>query len=458
MAIFLFIFIFEALLCNIILVPTLDTNAESASLIMLGINVVIIYFILLLTKKEDEDRNVVSKMLVFSFSLRIFLLLWDIYARDIFVLPNSEADAVWYHNIAVSYAFQGRANVVDLTDYSYYVGLLYKAIGVQKITVEFLHVFLTMWAMVLIYKIMCMLGIDAKIRTTAMAFVCFLPNLMIISTVFLQESVIAFLSILSLYYYTVWWTKHKTIYFLLAILASSASAFLHTGGAVTAIAFVVTYMFIGNKEREVRLTGGKLFIGVVLIFGMLMIMTAYGDVLFGKIGGELSAESIVSNVGKTDRVSDSDYSVGIKGLPPALDIIVNSPIRIISFIFAPLPWMWRGISDIVAFFGSAIFYIYVFVLTIKAFIAVKGKEKPEKIWAFFVVLVVTWLIASLMFGWGVSNTGTALRHREKFTYICVVLFATSKEILRRTEKVNAEQKNISNRTDIQGRKLSKRMR
>ena len=312
--------------------------------------------------------------------------------------------------------------------------------------------------MVLIYKIMCRFGIDAKIRKIAMAFVCFLPNLMIISTVFLQESVIAFLAIASLYLYTVWWTENKTIYFIFALLASAASAFLHTGGAVMAISFVVTYMLVGNKERKVHLTGGRLFLGMALVLGMLVLMSTFGDTLFGKIGGELSAESITSNVGKTDRVSDSDYSVGIKGLPPAVDIIVNSPIRVISFIFAPLPWMWRGVSDIIAFFGSALFYIYVFILVIKAFKAGKGKKKPDDIWGFFVVLVITWLIASLMFGWGVSNTGTALRHREKFTYICVVLFAVSKECIRRMESSNDEQKSINNSSDIQGRRLFRKMR
>ena len=145
-------------------------------------------------------------------------------------------------------------------------------------------------------------------------------------------------------------------------------------------------------------------------------------------------------------------------MPPAVDIIVNSPVRVISFIFAPLPWMWRGVSDIVAFFGSALFYIYVFVLVIKALKAGKGKNKPDNIWGFFIVLVITWLIASLMFGWGVSNTGTALRHREKFTYICVVLFAVAKECIRLLELTDYEQKNIDNSTDIQGRRLPKKMR
>ena len=286
MSSFIFIFIFEVFICNTLLTPTLDTNAEPVSLVMMAINIFIVLALLLLVRKEQEDREMVTKMLVFSFFIRIFLLLWDVYARDIFILPNSEADAVWYHKIAVSFAFQGRADIVDLTDYSYYVGLLYKAIGVQKVTVEFLHVFVTMWSMVLIYKIVCKFEIDAKTRKMAMAFVCFLPNLMIISTVFLQESVIAFFAIASLYLYTVWWTENKTIYFIFALLASAASAFLHTGGAVMAISFVVTYMLIGNKERELRITGSKLFLGVVLIFGLLFVMSTFGDTLFGKIGGE----------------------------------------------------------------------------------------------------------------------------------------------------------------------------
>ena len=58
-----------------------------------------------------------------------------------------------------------------------------------------------------------------------------------------------------------------------------------------------------------------------------------------------------------------------------------------------------------------------------------------------------------MFGWGVSNAGSVLRHREKFTYLFAVTFAVSNEIIYRAGKRN-EPKNLGYRSGIQRKRLS----
>ncbi|MBE6824276.1 MAG: hypothetical protein E7513_02900 [Ruminococcaceae bacterium] len=454
------VLIFEGILCNFILMPNSDVEQSTCAVVLLVINIVVVCLGISFSIKNNnvEEERSIKLALFSSFFLRILILLWDVYCRHIFILPNSEGDAEWYHKIGVSYAFGTRAQEVDYTKYSYYIGQLYKFIGVQKMTAQFINVFLAMCSLILVYKILCKFDIDTKVKKITITIAAFLPNLMMITTFFLQESIIAFFVISSLYLFTRWWFGKSAFNIVLAILFSVAGAMLHMGGFAIGIGILMMLFLVNNKERKVSATPARLVMVIIMAFVALFAISTFGGDLLGKLGGEVSAEAILDKSGDRE-IGGGAYVIGIQGLPPAVDIVVNTPIRMFYFIFSPLPWMWRGPGDILAFFGSTIFYIYVVYLTIKAF-----KTKPNKtlvndnLGSYLITLTVIVLIAAVMFGWGVSNSGSVIRHREKFTYICVVMFAISQEILFRTEKVNAEQESIDNSSDIQGRRLPKKMR
>ena len=78
-------------------------------------------------------------------------------------------------------------------------------------------------------------------------------------------------------------------------------------------------------------------------------------------------------------------------------------------------------------------------------------EDSDQLKAYFYVLVGVLLLAALMFGWAVSNTGTALRHREKYTCMCALLFAFSQEISLRAKenKEHALRNGIGRRPNLQ---------
>lgn len=430
---------FEFLLCNIIIAPNSDVEQTMAALLLLELNIIFVVLAIcrsIKNKENPEEERVVKKMILSSFFIRIAILFWDVYARNIYILPNSEGDAEWYHINAVRYAFGIFSDKVDYNRYSFYVGRLYRIIGVQKLTVQFLHIFFAICSIVLIYKILQMFNVDSQIRKTAMAIVCFLPNLMMITTFFLQESVISFLIILSFYLYSKWWFSNKFSYIVLSVAASLTASVLHMGGIVVAVGVISLAFVVSWKDHRLKLSPFRIILMIALVLVGILILSQSGGTFGGKLRGGLSAESITYERDVREG-GGSGYAVGISGLPASLDLIVNTPIRMLYFVFSPLPWTWRGLSDIIAFFGSAIFYIYTVLLVIKAI-----KSKPIKslhednITSYFFVLLVIVLIASIMFGWGVSNAGSALRHREKFTYLFVVLFAVSKEIILRTERLN----------------------
>lgn len=450
-------FCLEFFLCNLLIQPNNDTEHNTAALILLVINIVVVCLAVSGSIKSnnnpDEERSV-KTMIFSSLFIRIAILFWDIYARNIFILPNSEGDAEWYHINGVRYAFGRFADQVDYDKYSYYVGQIYKLIGVQKMTIQFLHIFFAICSIVLIYKMLLMFKVDSKIKRTAMAFACFLPNTMMITTFFLQESVIAFMIILSFYLYTKWWFSNRFIYIVLSVTISLLASVLHMGGMVVAIGIVSLVFVVGGKDHELKLSLFRVLSIIVLMFIGILILSQFGDTFMGKLRGGVTYEGITYET-EVREVGGSGYTIGIGGLPPALDLVVNTPIRMVFFVFSPLPWMWRSLADIIAFFGSALFYMYTVFMSIKAI-----KRKPSRILkgdsisAYCMVLIVIVLIAAVMFGWGVANAGSALRHREKFTYLFIVLFAVSKEIMLRTELKLESKESISDSSHLQRGEVS----
>ncbi|MBQ3069100.1 MAG: glycosyltransferase family 39 protein [Clostridia bacterium] len=446
----------ECVVCHIVMQPTQYTSTEIAQWIMLLINMVVLWDGLCRAfdnrstvavkvqglKDPQPEREIVKTVLIVSFMLRLLILMWDVYARDIFILPNSEGDAQAYFEISSSYAWGGRRNTVDLGHFPFYTGQLFKYIGQQRLTVQFINMYLAMCSLVMVYRILCKLGISPEVREKTMLIAAFLPNLMMITTFFLQESVISFCIITALYMFTCWWKKGGLLYLALTVAFSLLGSLLHMGALVVALGTLVMLALVGNKERHLKISVSKIVMMVVIGFAFLLVLVSSGDTFTGKIRGEdgLTAESILYEVNvRTD--GGASYSVGIQGLPPAVDLVVNTPIRMVYFIFSPLPWMWRGLGDILAFFGSTIFYFYAFYVAYQAYRAHPIKGIPDSnLGGFLVVLTVIMALAAVMFGWGVANAGSALRHREKFTYICLVITAVSNEILVRTGKADEKRK------------------
>jgi hypothetical protein len=447
------IMLIEALLCNVMLQPTADTDVGAIEMVLLVINIFVLVFSVFRSIGDKDDEQTIKYMIIASLLLRLAIMFWDINCREIFILPNSEADAVGYKDAARSYAFYSRSGQYDYDEYSFYIGQMYKLIGMQETTAQYLNVYFAVFSIVLIYKILTLFQVSVQNKKKAIALACFLPNSMMIMSFFLQESVIAFCIILSLYFYTKWWFTRKIVYFIVSFIPSIFGAFLHSGSIVPVIAIVATFAFVGNVEHKLKITVLAVIGAVIISVVVFMFISSNSGSLFAKIGGSLSAENVVNSAGKTDRVSDADYFIGVGGLPPVLDLIVNSPIRMLYFLASPVPWMWRGLNDIAAFFGSSIFYIIAFWNAVKLIRYRNGIDRDSGMWAYFFVLFIMIIFATFMFGWGVSNSGTALRHREKFTYIFIIIYIFTKEMIERTREVKNEE-SVSDSSRLQRREVS----
>lgn len=435
----------ESIICKLAFSPNASTDMTIVSFFMLVINSILTVWAIGKSLNGPSKKKVYIMML-FSFALKIFLLIWDIYGRDIFVLPNSEGDAVAYAQIATSFAFGSRTRLVNFQYFPFYPGQLYKLIGIQPITIQFINIYLSMNSCVMVYKTMCLMKVAPKYIERAMMFACFMPNLLLMSSIYLQEAIIAFALASSMYYFTRWWVKKRKFDFILSLLLSVLGAVLHIGGMVCAVVFFLLYFVTDKSSRRMQLSFSR---GMLLVIGLILILTflnTFNEIFLKKIG-ELSAESIIY-AAEVRQDGGSGYVIGISGLPPWLDVIVNTPVRVFYFVCSPLPWHWNGLASIIAFFGSAIFFIYT---VIKAAQAMKTANKIRNnipLWNYLFVLIMLLIVAGIMFGWGVSNAGSVLRHREKFSYICVVTYAVACEVIRKSRSFKNARANHRNRSGL----------
>lgn len=414
----------EAGLCNIIFMPNYNTDMELVSLLLLMVNSIIFIFVLQHSLREERDGKLFLTIL-FSYILRIMILLWDIYAREIFTLPNSGSDTEGFHLVAVSYAFLGRSNILDFTDYSFYIGMLYKFIGIQRITAQYINVFLSIWALLIVYKIFNLLEIKERYKKAVLILAAFLPNLMLISSILLRETLIYFLLVVSLWYFCKWW-KHDNLHdVVIAILLSFFAAAFHSGAVANAIAYMLIFAIAYNKDRKIEIKFGTVLFSLLFLTIFLFLYDSYNDTLFRKFEGVTSAQDVLGHTTWSES-EGAGYAAGIPGVSGTLGFIVNTPIRALYFLLAPLPWDWRGIGDIMAFCFSAVFYLIALRFAIKVL-----KLRNKNTSGLIIALLIICLAGTLIFGWGVSNAGTALRHREKFTLIYVVLLAVSLDKLNK---------------------------
>jgi hypothetical protein len=102
-------------------------------------------------------------------------------------------------------------------------------------------------------------------------------------------------------------------------------------------------------------------------------------------------------------------------------LLAYAPLKMLYFLVVPLPHQWRGLNDVIAFVMDGCIYGY-FLLYI-----LRNRRNIAKT-PVALGLVVALLASVFVFGVGVSNAGTALRHRHKIVTVFFVLFALVKDV------------------------------
>lgn len=400
-----YIFILITTLINFLVLAFIKSfNNNYITSLILFTNIIVNIIILL----NSDNRYKVH--IILSYLLRCAFLFFDFYGSSLFTLPHSGVDTENFYNAGLLYMKTNNIwneNFFGGT-YSKFIGIILKAIGDNKLFIQYINVILAILTIFLLNRILEILSIEHKIERIMVMILCYLPNNIIISCLILRESLIICLAALCILYYVKYMVYQQNNYLLISIISIMLSALFHSGMILILIAILIVEI-LKNKSKN-------LVINIVLITGTLLVLFIYRDTIFRKFITQ--GEIILSNDSYSSEAG-SGYlsSVYINSLS---DIIKYGWLKAIYFIASPTVLYWRGFVDILSFVLDSLVYI---ILSIRI-IFFKSKV-PDEYKEIYFTLILSLIFTIFTFGLGTSTAGTAIRHRNKLLVILIVAAAIS---------------------------------
>tara|TARA_B110000977_G_C10937409_1_gene439506 strand:- start:58 stop:774 length:717 start_codon:yes stop_codon:yes gene_type:complete len=215
---------------------------------------------------------------------------------------------------------------------------------------------------------------------------------------------------------------YRTILFVLL------SALFHSGMLLSLLFYGFIFLFFDVKKVGFNFSFKKIA-GLVLFCGLVGAFISFDNsILSGKLA-ILKSFGVNESLGFVERLDLRKAEPGgatylrnfeINSL---LDLVILMPLKLVYFIFSPMPYDVRGLGDIAAIlFNSSFFYYLVYtIVRSRKYIQKNVLKIYPKIFIFLV------LIVSLGFAFGTENSAIAMRHRTKIfpALLMVVIFIES---------------------------------
>lgn len=374
-------------------------------------------------KKNAENKWELIIIWV-AFAARILVCLLDIYASDLIEIPFTGGDSIAYLRVSES-IYHGKPEKF-YTYYPYVINAIYQVAGLNRFAAQFVNILCWCVCTVIIQKSCKLLEIKKELRMLAIFLYSFMPINLIFNSILLREAIPA-TGILFLFYSILKWMKDGKYLSLIVGFVVSAPAFiLHN--SMVGIWFILALVLVFYSPAKQRFCIEKKSIYAILLgivgVAMFIIVLATGiihvqipDFSKGLINAlNTRLKSFYTNYGGSTYLMNEyvyDYP----------SVVTGTIKRMLYFYCSPVPFMWRGISDIIAFFGSTIVYI------ISALISIVSLFYKKRDSYRFTISLTVFVICGI-FSWMVSNGGTAMRHREKFLGIVVLLGVYSVKLIK----------------------------
>lgn len=389
--------------------------------IILAIVIFLVLFRVIMTK----DDGLYRRILLIGFGLRLILLL--ITSTDLLEIPDAHIDADNFHDIALNHPGLFSDSDYHLTNYTRLLSVLYVITNDSRWFAQYVNLLLSVLTLVYLRRILCVLVIQETIAKRLLMVAALMPFLNIYSVVLMREAWVTFFVVLSLYYFICWYLKIGNGGFQIAksILTIILAMWMHAGVIGIIFGYFVaflTYYRDGDKIRISTSTYVALFF--MSIFALILLLNI--SALFSKFDvadfGEYAAAKSSGEGGGSDYLTWLDLSSPQK-------ILMYTPLKMFYFLYSPIIIDWRGLNDVAAFvLDSSIYFI------LSWFILRRKVVNPQ--YRFLKrFLLISVLITVVMFSFGTSNTGTAIRHRAKICSFMLVLTSISTEKKRLLKKI-----------------------
>ena len=406
-------------------------DAEYLSVFLVVFNFLIFVFIVIPGTVKDDK----AKFLIFIFfCLRVFLLYLDYYGKHIGTVLHSGGDSERFYEWGLYISEDlSRMKEISYTKYTDFLGILYWIIGDQRFFSQFVNVILGMWSIFVFYKILDLFKLKDSKKLFFLALYGFFPQNIIFSSILLREALIQFFFVYSLLFFTKWLMSNNRINMFKTIFFVLLSSLFHPGMIASLLVYGFMFLFLDVKKYSFNYSFKRKTL-LVLFCGFTFALIAYNiSILNGKFSFLISdtnlslLEKYESNSGIEE--GGATYLRNYK-INSIVDFIILVPLRLIYFVFSPMPYDVRGVGDLAAIILDSSFYYFLVYMIIRS-----RKIIKDNIFRIFPkVFFLLFLTVSIGFALGTENSGTAMRHRSKIfpALIIVVVFMESIKQNRRS--------------------------
>lgn len=350
--------------------------------------------------KADRPTAII---LTAAYLVRLLVFYADIY--QLVANPFSGEDTENFHAAAIAFLSE---NGPIKTNYTYVLAAIYRVFGSYgRFAAQFLNVLMSFGTVLLSCWALRMMEIPRKWRMIAVSVVAFMPVTVCLSGILLRESWIQFFLMFSVCCFIRWYLRGG-VWNEVACMGGTFAAMLMHAGCVGALA---VYMFGFLVCRTWKTDGVRTYVLTVCVMVLFLLpMLVFPELLLAKF-----VNAADSGLDIVPVVAGSTYLLWMQKLGVGLRMLL-SPVRMFYLLFSPLPFDWRGLSDVAVFCIDSLVYIVLVVLMFRP--PLLGGAAQLKRFLGYAVLVLTFVFAL-----GTTNAGTAVRHRAKFLPVLVLAAA-----------------------------------
>lgn len=373
------------------------------------------------TLSKNRRLKKVYRLLLLAYLLRLFFLCIDLFAYPSIALPDGHSDEDMFYINAYNYVTTGHT---ERGFYPKLMGILFRIIGTNRFFAQYVSMLPSIVALVFLAYSLFELDINESVAQKVYGIACLMPYNAILASLFVREATMHMFLSMSYYHLVLWArTKRELNYYLAAGLVLPAALF-HNGTIAVMIGYVLIRILYDNRKEKINISFRNIAFSILFAFLAVFVLSRTS----GSFTGRFSSVDSLEDIANTFDMGASSYARYVGNSDNPINFLIYSPLRLLFFFLSPVPWLWRGMTDIIAFCLGTMFYVSAIWNVIK-FLRTRELKNRALVIALFIIAAAIIFV----FAWGTTNAGTASRHREKTQVLFALLWALSSDGVQRSK-------------------------
>ena len=395
---------------------------------MIGIFFVVLSSIVVLlhVAKINSLDKWTKLVIMVGFAIRVILVMVDVFVAR---LPDAASD---------DDAFYAASLEIFDSDYSKFsqniyggvfskiLSITYFFIGSSRLSAQYLNVLFFAISIAIFAKAMCNFGISKHFSKIGILLLCLMPNTILVNSILRRESIIELCVCGSIFFLSKWHKKRDVVDVLYVVLLLAIASLFHTVFIIAVPLFVIYFALYDKNKNAVSFSINKVSKMILLLTCTLFLGVCFLSMWSNKFSSVSDMDSVytATNRARGGSVYLENYKVNSIG-----ELVLFTPLKLIYFLFSPMPWKFRSAMDVFSFVFDSMVYLVLIIKIIK-----NPKRSMTRL------LLYVFMVLATVFALGTFNSGTAIRHRFSLLPYLLAGYAISETY--NTKKTNEKMETI----------------